>query len=100
MTTCLQAASNVIALMSKRIGRWRGEADKYAGPEKTVQGDWLRAGDFHDVQGSPSAPPINRTNTRLQPTSVRAQNPDRFVQFATASPLARGVHTRIYSRPW
>jgi hypothetical protein len=36
--------------MSKRIGRWRGEAVKYVSPRGSSD-VWFRAGDFHDVQG-------------------------------------------------
>jgi len=36
--------------MNERDGRWRGEADKSNGL-RGPRDDWLRAGDFHDVQG-------------------------------------------------
>lgn len=41
----------MIVVMNKRIGRWRGEADKSVVPTRTLRDDWLRAGDLHDVQG-------------------------------------------------
>jgi len=49
-----------------------------AGAEKPIRAlaleactsDWLRARDFHDVQGA-SFRPNNRTNTRLQPMPAR-----------------------------
>jgi hypothetical protein len=51
----MQAALDAIAFMSKRIGRWRGEVDSVHGPSRDLLFDWLRAGDFHDVQGMPRA---------------------------------------------
>jgi hypothetical protein len=51
----MQAAFETIAIMSQRNGRWRGEADNSPGHQDLQVCDWLRAGDFHDVQ-DPTSP--------------------------------------------
>ena len=51
----MQAAFEMIAIMSQRNGRWRGEADNSPGHQDLQVCDWLRAGDFHDVQ-DPTSP--------------------------------------------
>lgn len=51
----MQAAFETIAIMSKRNGRWRGEADNSPGHQDLQVCDWLRAGDFHDVQDPTSS---------------------------------------------
>lgn len=55
MTHAMQAAFETIAIMSQRNGRWRGEADNSPGHQDLQVCDWLRAGDFHDVQ-DPTSP--------------------------------------------
>lgn len=51
----MQAAFETIAIMSQRNGRWRGEAENSPGHQDLQVCDWLRAGDFHDVQ-DPTSP--------------------------------------------
>ena len=51
----MQAAFETIAIMSQRNGRWRGEADNSPWSSRSQVCDWLRAGDFHDVQ-DPTSP--------------------------------------------
>ena len=51
----MQAAFETIAIMSQRNGRWRGEAENSPGHQDLHVCDWLRAGDFHDVQ-DPTSP--------------------------------------------
>jgi hypothetical protein len=85
----MQAAFETIAIMSKRNGRWRGEAETSPGHQDLQRVDWLRAGDFHDVQDTSSRIAVHQQDEYVAAAAFRTLPQKRFV----TQILAGGVHT-------
>jgi hypothetical protein len=94
----MQAAFETIAIMSQRNGRWRGEADNSPGHQDLQVCDWLRAGDFHDVQ-DPTSPEdllVHKQDEYVVAADFRPLGPSEDPESLSRlflKRLAGGVHT-------